>query len=128
MRSIPARTLSVLCACVLTAGCGLPVVDLRDDADLHRASFQDKLAARGTLTKEFLACTKRPYDERKPISRSIDSPGSLSPERPLTDEGKSSDGYLSLIHALIQDVRDVRQPHGESLLVLEDLIGEWISA
>ncbi|MGH7182403.1 MAG: hypothetical protein ACREJN_10545 [Nitrospiraceae bacterium] len=127
MRSIPARTLSAMCVYIVTAGCGLPVLDLRDDADLHRASFHDKLTARGAFTQEFVACTKRPYDERGPTSRSIDSPGGLSSERPLTDEQLSNDGYLAPIHALIDRLRESRQAQADSLSVLEDLVGEWIS-
>ena len=127
MRSIPARTLSAMCVYILTAGCGLPVLDLRDDADLHRASFHDKLTARGTFTQEFVACTRRPYDERGPTTRSIDSPGGFSSEGPLTDEQRSNDGYLVPIHALIDRLRESRQAQADSLSVLEDLVGEWIS-
>lgn len=29
----------------VTAGCGLPTLDLRDQLDLHRVSFYDKLTA-----------------------------------------------------------------------------------
>ena len=127
MRLIPVHTLSVLCACVLTAGCGLPVLDLRDAADLHRASFRDKLAAGGSPMQEFLACTGRPQGEWGPMPRSIDSPGGLSSESPLKGDRSRNDGYLAPVHALIQQVQDLRQPHGESLLVLEDLVGEWMS-
>lgn len=127
MREILARALSVMWACVLTAGCGLPVVDLRDAADLHRASFQDKPAARGALTKEFLACTGRPYDERRPVSRSIDSPGGFISEKALTGERSNRAGYLAPIHALIQDMRDIRQSQADSLSTLEQLVGEWSS-
>ena len=125
MREIPARALSVMCACVLTAGCGLPVVDLRDDADLHRVSFQDKLAARGALTKEFLACTRRPYDERGPMSHSIDSPGGVPSEKALTGERSNRAGYLAPIHALIEGLQDTRQPQADSLSALEQQVGEW---
>jgi len=127
MRSIPARTLSAMCVYILTAGCGLPVLDLRDDADLHRASLHDKLTARSTFTQEFMACTRRPYDERGPTTRSIDSPGGFSSEGPLTDEQRSNDGYLAPIHALIDRLRESRQAQADSLSVLEDLVGEWIS-
>jgi hypothetical protein len=127
MREIPARTLSVMCACVLTAGCGLPVLDLRDAADLHRASFQGKLAARGALTKEFLACTRRPFNERGPMSRSIDSPGDFPSEKALPGERSNRAGYLAPIHALTERLRDSRQPQADSLSSLEQLVGEWSS-
>ena len=51
---------------LLTAGCAVSAVDLRDGLDLNQASFRDKLAAQQGLVDEFAACTAR-YDERVAI-------------------------------------------------------------
>ncbi len=48
----------------VTAGCGLPTLDLRDQLDLHRVSFYDKLTTNPPRHKNF-----SPVPDRLTISR-----------------------------------------------------------
>jgi len=102
---------------LLTAGCGLSVLDLRDNLDFHQASFHDKLAAKQGLAKTFLACTKHAYDERAGISS----------EQSSSEEEQRPDGHLSAIHALITRVKATRPLHADSLEILEDALADWRS-
>jgi hypothetical protein len=102
---------------LLTAGCGLSVLDLRDDLDFNQASFHDKLAAKQGLVKTFLACTKHAYDEGAGISS----------EQSSSEEEQRPDGHLSPIHALITRVKATRPLHADSLEILENALADWRS-
>jgi hypothetical protein len=103
---------------LLTAGCGLSVIDLRDNLDFNRASFHDKLAAKEGLAKTFLACTKHAYDERAEVSS----------EQSSSEEEQQPDGHLSAIRALITRVKTTRPLHADSLEIIEDALADWHSA
>ena len=127
MPVLRSASLFVAITSVLTAGCGLPMLDLHDAIDLHQASFRDKLAAKSTLARDFLACTKRAYDERGPMARGIERTGVVpSAEASATESGKTS-GYLAPIRAVIERVKAKRPPQADSLSALEDLVREWTS-
>lgn len=102
---------------LLTAGCGLSVLDLRDNLDFNQASFHDKLAAKQGLVKTFLACTKHAYDEGAGISS----------EQSSSEEEQRPDGHLSAIRALITRVKATRPLHADSLEILEDALADWRS-
>jgi hypothetical protein len=100
---------------LLTAGCGVSAVDLRDGLDLNQGSFRDKLAAQQELFDEFAACTSRPYDERAPVTAGQSMP----------DSGQPSDGPLQAIHTLIARVKEGHPSHAESLQILEETLTDW---
>lgn len=108
----------VLCfTALLTAGCGLSVIDLRGNLDFNQASFHDKLAAKEGLAKIFLACTKHDYDERAEVSS----------EQSSSEEEQRPDGHLSAIRALITRVKATHPLHADSLEILEDTLADWRS-
>ena len=47
------RSVAVPLLCLVTAGCTVSSVDLRDALDLNQASFRDKLASQQELIDEF---------------------------------------------------------------------------
>jgi len=102
---------------LLTAGCGLSVIDLRDNLDFNQASFHDKLAAKEGLAKTFLACTRHAYDERAEVSS----------EQSSSEEEQRPDGHLSAIRALTTRVKATRPLHADSLEIFEDALAEWRS-
>ena len=55
--------LIVLLSFPLLAACSSSMLDLRDDVDLYRSSFQEQLAADSPEAKQFLACTQQAHDE-----------------------------------------------------------------
>jgi hypothetical protein len=94
----------------VTAGCGLPTLDLRDQLDLHRISFHEKLIAKETLAKAFLACTRQAHDEPMTGSDSVS-----------TDANHSSGLIFRPIGALVERVKAHRRKQTEPLLALQEL-------
>ena len=111
------RTVALSLSALITAGCAVPVVDLRDSLDFNRATFRDKLAARQDLTDAFLACTTLAYDER----------AALPAGRRIPEGDTREGGPLGAIHALIARVKAGRPTHAKSLEVLEDTLADWTS-
>ena len=111
--------------CLVATGCGIPPLNLHEPVDLYRASFRDKLVAKPTLVKEFLACTRRAYDERTGLAPRTDRAGLSSPAATSDDGDKPGSGDVSPIRVLIERVKAKRQPQADSLLVLEALVQDW---
>lgn len=91
---------------LLFAGCSSSSLDLRDDLDLHRSSFRDKLATNQALAQRFLACTTQTASD-KAENHQLSGAGSLGPVR-----------------ALIQRIREQRPQHADSLMALQDMASE----
>ena len=106
---------SVLLATIslLTAGCGLSIVDLHDQLDLHRVSYHDKLTAKENLAKEFLACTRQAHDEPKA------DVGTSS-----TDESRISGLAFRPIRTLVERVKAHRPTQTDSMLALQELFAD----
>ena len=94
----------------VTAGCGLPTLELRDQLDLHRVSFDDKLIDKETLAKVFLSCTRQAHDEPMTGSDTVS-----------TDEHHSSGLIFRPIGALVERVKAHRRKQTEPLLALQEL-------
>jgi len=85
--------IALLAALTLLSGCTSALIDLRDDRDLYRSSFQDKLAAGSAEANEFLACTQQAHDDRPlPLS--------------LTAGGATTAPLQGPVHALLQRLHD----------------------
>ncbi len=97
----------------ITAGCGLPALDLRDQLDLHRGSFHDKLIAKEALAKAFLACARQAHDEPK-----------TAPDTLSMDERQSSGFVYRPIRTLIERVQAHRPNEADSLLALQELFAD----
>lgn len=98
---------------LLAAGCGISVLDLHDQLDLHRGSFHDKLSAKGALAREFLACIGRAHDEPK-------SDLGLS----SADEPRLSGLVFKPIQTLVERVKGQRPKQADSLLPLQELFAD----
>lgn len=109
------RSISATFALVffVTAGCGLPTLDLRDQLDLHRVSFHDKLIGKENLAKAFLACTRQAHDE--PMT---------APDTVSTDDRHSSGLIFRPIGALVERVKAHRGNQTEPLLALQELFAD----
>jgi hypothetical protein len=119
LRSVLAMTV------LLVGGCGLPILDLHETINLHRASFRNKVAGQTGLAKEFLACTKQAYDERRPSAQGAEAATSSSLVNVPAVDNSPGNSQLVPIRALIARVRATRQPQADSLSVLEDLLRDW---
>jgi len=97
----------------VTAGCSLPTLDLRDQIDLHRVSFHDKLIGKETLAKAFLACTRQAHDEPK---TALDT---------LSIDERQSSGFVDRpIRMLIERVQAHRPDETDSLRALQELFAD----
>lgn len=109
---------------LLTAGCGVSLLDLRDQLDLHRVSFHDKLMAKDALTKEFLACTRQAHDEPK-TDPGVAEPRGAPPLGTLSaDEGRWSDLVFRPIRTLVEQLKAHRPTQADSLLALQELFAD----
>lgn len=98
---------------LLTAGCGISVLDLHDQLDLHRTLRYDTLQAKEPLSREFLACTGRAHDEPK-------SDLGMS----SADEPRLSRPAFKPIRALVERVKGQRPKEADSLLPLQALFAD----
>ncbi|MFO0706855.1 MAG: hypothetical protein U0412_08375 [Nitrospira sp.] len=65
--------LALLAVLTLLSGCTSAVIELRDDRDLYRSSFHEKLTAGSSEADEFFACTQRAHDgDPLPLSATPD--------------------------------------------------------
>ena len=99
------RVLSTTLSLLVLAGCSASKLDLRDELDLYRSSFREKLAAKEMFMQQFLACAKQPYGYHVADGPSSDaSPGPASVLAPEGPEGSIN----SPVRALIQRIRDTK--------------------
>ena len=111
--------------CLFAAGCGFSILDLHQPVDPFRASFREKLGAQSAIVKDFLACTRQAYDERRGWASGTDAAGLSFFTTASADDKKPGSGDVSPIRALIERVKAKQQPQADSLLVLEDLVQDW---
>jgi hypothetical protein len=101
------------------AGCGTSKLDLRDEFDLYRSSFQEKLASKETFAQQFLACTRHSHGGH--IDPGVQPETAAHPASLPVPDG--SDGSItSPVHALIQRIRERRPQQTDSLLTLQQLV------
>jgi hypothetical protein len=108
----------------VTAGCGLPTLDLRDQLDLHRVSFYDKLTAQNPLAQEFLACTRQAHDEPKTGPGTVEPAGSSPLGTSSADESRLSGLAFRPIRTLVERVKAYRPNEADSLLALQELFAD----
>ena len=59
----PYSLFMLLIVLLLQTACSSSILQLRDQLDLHRGTFRQKLAGKKELTAKFLACTRQAHDE-----------------------------------------------------------------
>lgn len=119
---VRAGLVALLSLPLLTA-CTSSWVDLRNDLDLYRLSFREKLPIDSRQAKAFLACTQTPHDEgRLPLSVVADTPSTTTPTSPRTG---LRDGLQAPVQALIQRIRGRAANQSESLSALSGMVGDF---
>ena len=104
----------------MQAGCSSSVLQLRDQLNLHRGEFRQKLADKKELTTKFLACTGQTHDE--PLSERHDADSSLEPLFLQTQEGLVMS--VRPLAAVIDMIRRRHPDKGASLSILADVLGD----
>lgn len=102
------------------AGCSASILQLRDQPDLHRGTYRQKLTDKKELTAKFLACTRQAHDESLGERREgatgqnplpLQSPDTQSASvRPLT--------------ALIEKIRQRHHDKAASLSILTHVLDD----
>jgi hypothetical protein len=120
MKRLPHSLFGLLVILLVQAGCSSSVLQLRDQLDLHRGEFRQKLADKKELTTKFLACTGQAHDE--PLSERRDADSSLEPLSLQTQEG-----HAMSVRPLADVIDTIRRRHpdkGASLSILADVLGD----
>ncbi|MCE9536991.1 MAG: hypothetical protein K8R65_11370, partial [Nitrospirae bacterium] len=102
------------------SACSSSVLQLRDQLDLHRGTFRQKLADKKELTAKFLACTRQAHDELPGDRRDTGtSPQSFAQ---LTPEGQATS--VRPLAAVIEKIRLRHQDKGASLSILAHVLDD----
>ena len=120
MKRLPHSLFALLVILLVQAGCSSSVLQLRDQLDLHRGEFRQKLADKKELTTKFLACTGQAHDE--PLSERRDADSSLEPPSLQTQEGHAMS--VRPLAAVIDTIRRRHPDKGASLSILADVLGD----
>jgi hypothetical protein len=120
MKWLPYPLWALFIILLVQAGCSSSVLQLRDQLDLHRGEFRQRLANKQDLADKFLACTGQAHDE--PSNERRDA-GTLSESSPLqTQKGQAlSVGPLA---AVIEAIRRQQAEKGGSLSILAEVFDE----
>jgi hypothetical protein len=120
MKRLPHSLFALLVILLVQAGCSSSVLQLRDQLDLHRGEFRQKLADKKELTTKFLACTGQAHDE--PLSERRDADSSLEPLSLQTQEGHAMS--VRPLAAVIDMIHRRHPDKGASLSILADVLGD----
>ncbi len=120
MKRLPHSLFALLVSLLVQAGCSSSVLQLRDQLDLHRGEFRQKLADKKELATKFLACTGQAHDE--PLSERRDV--GTSPE-PLSLQAR--EGQAMSVRPLAAVINTIRRQHpdkGASLSILANVLDD----
>jgi hypothetical protein len=104
MKRLPHSLFALLVILLVQAGCSSSVLQLRDQPDLHRGEFRQKLADKKELATKFLACTRQAHDE--PLNERRDA--GISPE-PLSLQNQ--EGHATSVRPLTAVIDTIRRRH-----------------
>jgi hypothetical protein len=114
----PVRMCFAAVSLLVLVGCSASKLDLRDEFDLYRSSFREKLGAKEALAQQFSACTRHSHGSHAEAGAQPEAasrtPSALAP-------GGPEDSIASPVHALIQRLRERRPQQTDSLLALQQL-------
>lgn len=106
----------------LLTACTSSFVDLRDDLDVHRSSFEEKIAGNPVTTEKFLACTQQAHDGSSlPLTIATTSSPTGSPVSSTTISGR----LHPPVQALIRQIHDQTGKKAAALSVLSDMVDEF---
>ncbi|MEP6934647.1 MAG: hypothetical protein ABI988_12000 [Nitrospirota bacterium] len=88
MKRLPHTLFALLAVLLVQGGCSSSVLQLRDQLDLHRGTFHQKLADKQELETKFLACTRQAHDE--PLRKRSDAGTLPEPLSLRTPKGQAT--------------------------------------
>jgi hypothetical protein len=123
MKRLPHALIALLVLLLMQAGCSSSVLQLRDQLDLHRGGFRQKLADKKELAAKFLACTRQAHDE--PLGGRHDGATSLDPLFLQSPEGQVAS--VRPLTAVIDRVFRRHHDKGASLSILAHVLDDVAS-
>ena len=111
---------ALLAILLVQAGCSSSVLQLRDQLDLHREEFHQKMVDKKELATKFLACTGQAHDE--PLSERRDAGSSSEPLSLQTREGQATS--VRPLAAVINTIRRQHPDKGASLSILAEVLND----
>ena len=105
---------------LVQAGCSASVLQLRDQLDLPRGGFREKLADKKELAGKFLDCTGQAHDER--LSERRDVGASTGPLSLQSLEGQAPS--VRPLTAVIDTIRHRHADWGGSLSILANILND----
>jgi hypothetical protein len=120
MKGLPYSLLALLVILLVQGGCSSSVLQLRDQPDLHRGEFRQKLADKKELATKFLACTRQAHDE--PLNERRDAGVLPEPLSLQTPEGQATS--VRPLTAVIDTIRRRHPDKGASLSILADVLND----
>ena len=120
MQRLPYSLFALLALLLVQAGCSSSVLQLRNQLDLHRGEFRQKLADKKELAAKFLACTKQAHDE--PLNEPRDGATSPGPLSLQFLEGQATS--VRPLASVIDSIRQRHQGKGASLSILANVLDD----
>ncbi|MDO9118977.1 MAG: hypothetical protein Q7U39_13550 [Nitrospira sp.] len=106
----------------LLTACTSSLIDLRGSLDVHRSSFEEKLAGDSVKAEQFRACIRQAHDGTSlPLSIATEPPATGSVSSPITIGGR----LRAPVQALVERILDRTGSNAASLRVLSDMAGDF---
>ena len=120
MKRLPHSLFALLVILLVQAGCSSSVLQLRDQPDLHRGKFRQKLADKKELATKFLAWTRQAHDE--PLNERRVAGTSPEPLSLQTPEGQATS--VRPVTDVIDSIRRRHPDKGASLSILANVLDD----
>jgi hypothetical protein len=106
----------------LLTACTSSIIDLREHLDVHRSSFEERLAGDSVKVEQFLACTQQAHDGTSlPLSIATDAPAIRTAISSITIGGR----LRAPVQVLVERIRDRTGSNAASLSVFSDMAGDF---
>ncbi|MEK7299513.1 MAG: hypothetical protein AAB072_00300 [Nitrospirota bacterium] len=106
----------------LLTGCTSSFIDLRENLDMHRSSFEEKLAGDSVKVEQFRACTQQAHDGSSlPLSIATDTPATRSVSSPVA----IGDRLRAPVQALVKQIHERVGNNATSFSVLFDMVDDF---
>ena len=106
----------------LLTGCTSSFIDLRENLDVHRSSFEAKLAGDSVKVEQFRACTGQAHDGSSlPLSIATDTPATRSVSSPITNSSR----LRAPVQALVERIHERVGNNATSFSILSDMVDDF---
>ncbi|SPP63786.1 hypothetical protein [Nitrospira lenta] len=106
----------------LLTGCASSFIDLRENLDGHRSSFEEKLAGDPVKMEQFRACSGQAHDGSSlPLSLATDTPATQPVSAPVTSAGR----LRAPVQALVERIHERAGNNATSLGVLSGMVDDF---